>query len=352
MVHLNRRQNKTIEILLKRRNARSSDVHRDLTAAGDAISLVTAKRVLSELLSFGALTTLGSGRSTAYSVSAYGRLIFDVDAHEYCAADPDKRHGATGYNFGLFDALSFDPFTAEEHAQFDTITRAYALRTRDLPPAILEKELERFIIELSWKSSRIEGNTYTLLDTERLIARGIEAPGHDRNEAVMILNHKEAFKFVRKQAGSFSKLTRQNLEEVHRLLVKDMAVNYGLRSKPVGVIGSTYRPLDNIHQIKEAVDALCRAVSRIQSPQGKALVALLGLSYTQPFEDGNKRTARLIANALLLAGGCAPLSYRSVDENAYREAMLVFYELNSLIPFKKIFVEQYCFAAETYLVSL
>ena len=167
------------------------------------------------------------------------------------------------------------------------------------PTAILEKELERFIIELSWKSSRIEGNTYTLLDTERLLARGIEAPGHDRNEAVMILNHKEAFKFVR----------------------------------------------------KEAVDALCRAVSRIESPQGKALVALLGVSYIQPFEDGNKRTARLIANALLLAGGCSPLSYRSVDENAYREAILVFYELNSLIPFKKIFVEQYRFAAETYLVS-
>ena len=125
----------------------------------------------------------------------------------------------------------------------------------------------------------------------------------------------------------------------------------GLRTKPVGVVGSVYQPLDNRHQIQEAVEALCGAVRATHTPYGKALTALVWISYIQPFEDGNKRTARLMANALLLAYGCAPLSYRSVDENEYREATLVFYELSSLLPFKKIFIEQYDFAARNYAVK-
>src|SRR3989338_4450157 len=350
MLNLSQRQNKIIEIILKRKEARSSDVHADLVTTGEDVSLVTVKRLLSSFASTGVLEVTSSGRSTSYRVSAFGRLVFGVDAHVYCSVEPDRRYGLKGYNFALFDALPSDPFTEDESAKLQKAADVYALRTRQLPPAILEKELERFIIELSWKSSRIDGNTYTLLDTERLLASGIEASGHDRREAVMILNHKEAFRFVRREAKSYENLTRQNLENVHRILVKDMGVSYGLRKNPVGVTGSTYRPLDNVHQVREAVDALCLAVSRSVTPEAKALVALLGISYIQPFEDGNKRPARLIANALLLAGGCAPLSYRSVDENAYREAIMVFYEINSLVPFRKIFVEQYAFAADNYLI--
>jgi Fic family protein len=106
---------------------------------------------------------------------------------------------------------------------------------------------------LSWKSSRIEGNTYTLVDTENLIRRGIEAPGHDKNEARMILNHKEAFKFIQEHGASFATLTKANMQEVHKILIGGLHVNSGFRSKPVGVTGSKYRPLDNIHQITEAV---------------------------------------------------------------------------------------------------
>ncbi len=84
----------------------------------------------------------------------------------------------------------------------------------------------------------------------------------------------------------------------------------------------------------------------------KALTILLGISYIQPFEDGNKRVARLLCNAALLSDDCAPLSYRSVDENNYRESILVFYEKNSLMPMKKIFIEQYLFSADNYLVGV
>lgn len=96
---------------------------------------------------------------------------------------------------------------------------------------------------------------------------------------------------------------------------------------------------------------MAAAISKMRSPYAKAMLALLGISYIQPFEDGNKRTARLAANAVLLAYKCAPLSYRSIDESDYREASLVFYELNSIMPFKKIFISQYEFAAKNYAVK-
>ena len=159
-------------------------------------------------------------------------------------------------------------------------------------------------------------------------------------------------KLTQNQQDGFKSLSRAGLEEIHKIIVKDMNVNTGFRAKPVGVTGSIYRPLDNQHQIIEAVETLCRAVSRLKSPFDRSLLALLGTSYIQPFEDGNKRTSRLIGNAILLAHQCAPLSYRSVDENAYREAILTFYELNSLSSFKTIFTEQYIFAAKNYSVNI
>lgn len=349
---LNPRQQKILQVLLRRPDLQSSEIHSKLIeAAREEVSLPTVKRLLAQLRSVGAVKVFGASRSTVYCISEYGRLILPVDARAYCSTEPDYRPGLRGYNFSLLDALSFDPFTPEEQRTLDSSTAVYKEHTRNLSPTIEEKELERFIIELSWKSSKIEGNTYSLLDTEKLILRGIEAPGHDKKEARMILNHKDAFKFIRQSPGIFATLTRANMEEVHRLLMRGFEVNLGLRSKPVGVTGSTYRPLDNRHQIAEAVDLLTTAVSRMPTTYGKALLALVGISYIQPFEDGNKRTARLMANALLMANGRAPLSYRSVDEDAYREATLVFYELNSLVPFKSIFMSQYQFAAENYLLA-
>ncbi len=351
MITLNSKEQKIISILLEKKSLKSSEVHIELDKQGEKVSLVTVKRMLSDLEARGLLVLSGSGRSTSYTVSNVGRMFTDINAKSYSSVDPDKRFGLKSYNFDLLDAIPPNLFTNEELERLESATLVYRSRVKDLPTAIEEKELERFIIELSWKSSKIEGNTYTLLDTEKLILKGIEAPGHDKNEARMILNHKEAFSFVRANIGMFRELTRANLEEVHKILVKDLNINIGLRTKPVGITGSVYNPLDNVHQIGEAVESLTKAVYRMKNSYEKAMVALLGLSYVQPFEDGNKRSSRLIANALLLAHKHAPLSYRSVEENDYREAILVFYEINSIMPFKKIFVEQYDFAARNYAVK-
>lgn len=351
MIQFSSRQQKIIAIFLKKENAKSSIIHDEIVKKGDNVSLITIKRELAELARQRILVTRGAGRSVTYSIGTVGRIFADIDAREYCAVDPDKRYGMKKYNFALFSEMPSDIFSDTEQKMLGAATLKYARRTKDVPPAIQKKELERLIIELSWKSSRIEGNTYTLLDTEKLILKNQEAPGHDREEARMIINHKDAFLFVREHASEFKTVTRANLEKLHAILVKNLNVNMGLREKPVGVLGSLYQPLDNIHQIREEIEALSEAVSRMKTPYEKAMLALLGISYIQPFEDGNKRTARLMANAVLLAHACAPLSYRSVDENEYREAMLAFYEINSIIHFKKIFINQYIFAAENYAVK-
>jgi len=351
MIKLTQKQQKIIGIFLEKGDMQSSDVYAEMAKLGEKISLVTVKRALSEMAGEGVLEATGSGRSTGYLITPKGRIFADIDAKKYCSIEPDKRFGLSRYNFDLLAAMPPDIFTEQELKTLGEATVEYGKRTKDLPAAIRKKELERLVIELSWKSSKIEGNTYTLLDTEKLILENKEAPGHSRNEARMILNHKDAFNYIRQNPEQFKTVTRKNLEELHAILVKGLSVGLGLRSKPVGVTGSKYLPLDNIHQIAEAVGSLASAVSQGGSPYAKALIALLGIGYIQPFEDGNKRTGRLMANALLLSHSLSPLSYRSVEEEEYREAMLVFYELNSIVPMKKIFTGQYDFAARNYAVK-
>lgn len=351
MIKISQKNQQILAIFLEKGEMQSSDIYAEMVKMGEKTSLVSVKRALSEIAGEGLIEISGSGRSTSYRVASLGRIFADINAKQYVAMEPDKRFGISRFNFNLLPALPPDIFTDDELKMLNDSTKQYKKRTGDLPLAIQKKELERMVIELSWKSSKIEGNTYTLLDTEKLILENKEAPGHSRKEAQMILNHKDAFNYIRQNSAQFKTFTRKNMEELHAILVKNLSVGLGLRTKPVGVTGSKYLPLDNIHQITEAVEKFAAAVSRMSTPYAKALVALLGIGYIQPFEDGNKRTSRLMANALLLSHSLAPLSYRSVDENEYREAMLVFYELNSIVPLKKIFIGQYEFAARNYAVK-
>ncbi len=351
MTELKNRQINILEIIRQEKEISSSGIF-NILKKKERSSLVTIKRDLSNLLKLGYLEKTGKGRSIIYKLSVQGEILSPIDAKTYCAIDPDKRSGSKSYNFELFSKIDFNLFSKEEEIELDNATKEYRIRIKNSPKGIHKKELERFIIELSWKSSKIEGNTYTLLDTERLIREGIPAKGHSKNESIMILNHKKAFEFILEREGDFSKNIQNPLvEEIHKKIVSGLNVNFGIRKSPVGITGTVYKPLDNQYQIHEALEELNKLVNHTNNPYTKALLIILGMSYIQPFEDGNKRTARLLANAILLAHKCAPLSYRSVDEVNYREAILVFYETYSIMPMKKIFIEQYIFSTNTYLVE-
>lgn len=347
--------NKNIEeqiliFLLGKENAQVSEILTFLLNQKNDISLVTVKRAVSKMFKNKLLQRVGSGRSTKYKISISGRLNIDIDSEIYCAQDPDKRFGFTNFSFNLFEELPKTLLHKNELQKLQDATVKYSKKISDVSDTIHQKELERFIIELSWKSSRIEGNTYTLLDTEKLLKEGVMASGKSKQDATMIINHKKAFEFIFENRNNFKEISVSKIEDVHKILIEDLGVKNSIRSKPVGVLGSKYLPLDNQFQIREALEKLCDAVNEMSDPYSKTLILILGISYIQPFEDGNKRTSRLIGNAILLAYGLAPLSYRIVDEEKYREAVLVFYELNSAVPFKNIFIKQYLFSVENYLI--
>jgi Fic family protein len=132
------------------------------------------------------------------------------------------------------------------------------------------------------------------------------------------------------------------------LLVEDLGIKHSIRRSPVGITGTNYLPLDNEHQIKDALSEMIVHINKTIHPIEKALLALALISYIQPFEDGNKRTARLLANAILMAQNYCPLSYRNVKESEYKKAVLVFYESHNIDPLKRMFVEQFTFAVQNY----
>lgn len=309
----------------------------------------TLRRDLRDLESLHYIKKRGEKRGTTYTKTVLGALLSPIDAHDYFQKETDARGGLRTYQHELWNAIPTSFFSAPERALLETSTERYLARSRNVSDIVRRKELERFVIELSWKSSRIEGNTYTLLDTERLLRDGVEASGHTKDEALMIINHKKAFQYILESKGVRDVLDRRFIEDVHRILIEGLGVSRGFRKGAVGITGSSYRPLDIPAQLEEATEEVCRATCAMQDPYSQALIMLVGLSYIQPFEDGNKRTARLIANAVLVANEKAPLSYRSTEESLYRESMLTFYEQLSIVPMKRIFVDQYHFASEQYL---
>ena len=138
------------------------------------------------------------------------------------------------------------------------------------------------------------------------------------------------------------------IEEIHTVLTSGLNVAKGIRSGMVGIVGTNYRPLDNKFQIQEALEQLVVLINQTENTIEKALLAVLMISYIQPFEDGNKRTSRILGNAILLADDFCPLSYRSVDEVEYKKGTILFYEQNNISYFKQLFLEQFRLAVSKY----
>lgn len=317
---------------------------------GQMKSYATVKRELNELLQQQLIIATGKIKATKYSLHESYGMIVPVDRDEYFKQDIDQRKIKSSFDFQLIQKLQrLGPvFTGEESKHLDQLQLLFQQRIAKLSKELYQKEFERLAIDLSWKSSQIEGNTYSLLETERLLKEKITASGKTQDEAIMLLNHKAAIDYIMSHPDAFQPLSIRDIEDVHSLLMKDLNVPRNIRHSRVGITGTNYRPLDNEYQIREALEDMCRLVNQKVSVFEKALFALLLISYIQPFEDGNKRTARIMSNALLIHHGYCPLSFRSVDPIVYKEAMLIFYEQNNLIPIKQLFMEQFEFAVNTY----
>lgn len=326
----------------------SSEIYLRLAPA--KYSYPTLKRLLTKLVGSNYIITEGKGKGTKYRLSPSYELLADIDVEQYFTKEQDEREIKNSFNFSLIpEILTYAQlFTKFEEEELDSLQSKFRVNVAHLSRAMYEKEMERLAIDLSWKSSQIEGNTYSLLETERLLREQETAKGKSRDDATMLLNHKEAINFIVADPEYVIPLTVRSIEDIHSILVKDLNVDRNIRQRRVGVTGTNYRPLDNEHQIREALENMCILVNAKKNVFEKSLLTLALLSYIQAFNDGNKRTTRIISNAVLIAHQYCPISFRTVDSIEYKKAMLIFYEQNNMSNFKRIFINQFKFAVNNY----
>src|SRR3989304_7382494 len=228
-------------------NARQKHILKEIIKNGfvsraqiDSIgSRITAIRDLNALIQAKLVRVQGMGRATKYVLAEINPRLYYVDPTDYFANDLDARGAKTYFNQKIFKQLG-RLFSPEEVYDLKQKATGFSQRGRKLNPTIFKRELERLVIEFSWKSSQIEGNTYDLLETETLIKQRIEAKGRSKEEAIMILNHKAAFDSILNNRASFKTLSFADVNQLHGLLTKDLGIDAAIRSQPVAITGTLY----------------------------------------------------------------------------------------------------------------
>lgn len=341
---IKKRRKKILELIKKKKTIQISDLS-DLIEEFQ-VDKKTIQRDLNTLVKEKQITKKWALKSTYYE---YNKIFENIDIKNYFAVDYQNRNILKTFNFDIFEILENDLFTQEEkekleNSQTEFIKNFSAYNSQTL----INKEFERIMIEFSWKSSAIEWNTYSLLATEALLKENIVDNSKTKEETQMILNHKDAFNEVIQNKNVFYDLKIQDIEYVHSILTKKLWVVNNIRKSPVWITWTKYKPLDNEFQIKEALEKTVALINKKEYFFEKAFLILILLAYIQAFEDGNKRTSRMLSNAILLAYNSIPLSYRVVDVVEYKKAVILFYEQNNISYFKQIFIEQFEDSVKNY----
>ncbi len=344
---MEKNQNLIIEYIAKNPLKSSKEIHDGI---GIDIGYATVKRILNKIKEENFVELEGKGRGTKYKISSSYSIIYPIDIEEYFLTEIDDRIIKEEFNLELIPTTlnEVQLFTVEELDHLNKLQAKYTENLQTLSDAQYHKELERLAIDLSWKSSQIEGNTYSLLETERLLKEKETAEGKNKDEATMLLNHKEAIDFIVENPDYLDPIEIRKIEDIHRILTKELGVDRNIRKRRVGISGTNYKPLDNKYQILEALQQMCNLVNATKNVFEKTLLLLVLLSYIQAFNDGNKRTARIVSNACLINNKYCPISFRTIDSIEYKKAMLIFYEQNNISVLKNIFINQFEFAVQTY----
>ena len=215
----------------------------------------------------------------------------------------------------------------------------------------LRKVMDRLIIDLSWNSSRLEGNTYSILETQRLFDMGEGADGKSLAEAQMILNHKTAIEILAEQSEDIG-FNRYTLFNLHAALAEELLpyeeASGRLRHEPVGVTGTSFKPLLDPPRIEENFERILEKASAISDPFEQSFFAMVHLPYLQPFIDVNKRVSRLAANIPMMLRNLCPLSFVGVPREDYLQATLAVYELQKVDYLRDVFVSAYRKSCDRY----
>ena len=319
----------------------------------------TLQRWLNALVGQGRLRKEGQARSTRYLLPVQAApeaadaapgdvslpLSDEARAIDIAVRQPVQHRTPVGYRRSFLD--SYRPNTTFYlHAALRAELQALGqVAAHNEPAGTYARSIaNRLLIDLSWNSSRLEGNTYSLLETERLLSAGDAAEGKGALEAQMILNHKAAIEFLMDCTPDMG-FNRYTLLNLHALLsdnlLPDPTASGRLRTVAVGIGQAVFLPLEGPQLIAECFAQVLDTAAAIQDPLEQAFFAMVHLPYLQPFEDVNKRVSRLAANIPLIQHNLCPLSFVDVPPAAYISAMLGVYELNRIELLRDVFAWAY-----------
>lgn len=329
-----------------------------------AIERRTLQRRLKELLKDNRITVLGNARATRYSLKGQQEILskeqdelipLSMEAREILKLinRPVATRKPISYNRAFLEDYrpNVDSYlTTEDKERLAEIGRTQG---GNQPAGTYAKQiLNRLLIDLSWNSSRLEGNTYSIIDTERLIYEGEPAEGKSLTETQMILNHKDAIEFLVDSSTEEIAFRRHIVLNLHALLsnnlLPDPSAPGRLRQFAVGISNSVFTPLAIPQLITEFFDLILEKANDIENPFEQAFFVSVYLPYLQPFDDVNKRVSRLAANIPMNRHNLAPLTFIDVPEEYYVRGLLGIYELNRVNLFKDVFIWAYERSAMRY----
>jgi len=293
----------------------------------------------------------GEGRAVSGDAKVEGRgelyipVSPEAETIKQAVREPIQNRRPVGYNRAFLDEYRpNDTFYLSAEIRQHLLEMGRSPDGQRLAGTYARRIFNRLLIDLSWNSSRLEGNTYSLLETERLLELGEAAEGKDAREAQMILNHKAAIELLVEQAAEVG-FNRYTILNLHALLSDNLLADPQacgrLRTIAVNISGTVYHPLEVPQLIDECFQQVLDTAAAITDPFEQAFFAMVHFSYLQPFEDVNKRVSRLAANLPFIRENLSPLSFVDVPERAYIEGMLGVYELNQIELLRDVFVWAY-----------
>jgi len=321
----------------------------------------TLQRRLNNLIEQGRLTSSGKGAGIRYQiilthVPPYGEFQIPLSNESQFIRDyvnqPLENRKAVNYKRQFLDAYHpNETFYLSPTLRTHLKTIGDHLTSERIAGTYARKILNLILIDLSWNSSRLEGNTYSLLETEQLFEFGEKSENKSTMDTQMILNHKAAIEFLVESAEETT-FNRSTILNLHALLSDNLLSNPAacgrLRNIPVAISKTTYSPLSIPQLIEECFQKILDTACQIQDPFEQAFFVMVHLPYLQPFEDVNKRVSRLSSNIPLIRNNFSPLSFIDVPEKAYVDGVLGIYELNRIELLRDVFVWAYERSAARY----
>lgn len=342
----------------------------ELLTAHPQIARRTAQRWIAKLLENGQVAAKGDGRARRYFRADLhaGRAVLvagvdrfppfiplSADSRDILAYidQPPEARKPVGYQRDFLDTYHPNQTWYLSEPLRRQLHRMGRTTDIDEPAGTYSRAiLNRLLIDLSWASSHLEGNTYSRLDTRELIEHGKAARGKAAIETQMILNHKTAIELLVENIDS-AEFNRYTLMNLHSALAENLLPNPmdegRVRQRAVDISKSVYRPLSTPQQIEEALAFVLGKANQIGDPFEQSFFMMVHLPYLQPFADINKRTSRLAANLPLFRANLCPLTFLDVPEQAYSRAILGVYEMTRIELLRDLFVWAYERSTQEYL---